>query len=265
MSEMIPFGKYKGQPIEVLQNDPEYANWIAQQQWAKERHPQIVNIIINKFGESEETPDHNAMQAKFMDPRYCAMLAESLGAFIPEPASQVQAIADRIAGDRLRFPGDLFSSQRTHDKIDSLSELVHGQAFEAGAIDVSFEVRMAGVDIRYGGRYDYRVERFIATNRKSAAVEIKPIVGDDYPAILRQMRNNRSNILVYGTYNGIGVNEKTFRQFFEMQKIRVVKESEILFNADEREKNAIEKIKSAITEIEKIIFLRVTAGSTAKP
>jgi hypothetical protein len=30
-SEIIPLGKYKGQPIEVLAGDPRYADWLRQQ------------------------------------------------------------------------------------------------------------------------------------------------------------------------------------------------------------------------------------------
>jgi hypothetical protein len=28
MSEIIPFGEYKGQPIEILASDPKYADWL---------------------------------------------------------------------------------------------------------------------------------------------------------------------------------------------------------------------------------------------
>lgn len=218
MSEMIPFGKHKGQPVEVLEHDPQYADWLAQQDWVKDRYPQIVNIIINKFGESEETPDHNAMQAKFMDRRYCALAAESIGLFS----------GNLKWGEMIMFGESRLLPDRRPRLITEISqtacEMIY---FERNAIDVTFAV-----------------SHFHTFDTRWAIIkaELKPTVGDDYPAVLRQMRNNGSNVLVYGAYTGQGVDEATFRKFFTMQKIRVVKESEILFNANEREKIAIEKI-----------------------
>lgn len=275
MSEMIPFGKYKGQPIEVLEHDPQYADWLAQQGWARDRYPQIVNIIINKFGENEETPDHNAMQAKFMDRRYCALMAELLGVFRPKTAAQ----ADRQVLNYLQSEYREMLTQghlgkvggeckiELHCSIDkSLSGAILNQAFEKNAIDVSFDCDEIEWSFSVSGHWK-RQSSYVQVTKRFATIhaELKPTVGDDYPAILRQMRNNGSNVLVYGIYTGQGVDEPTFRQFFTMQKIQVVKESEILLNADDREKNAIEKIKSAVAEIEKIILFRVTAGTTGKP
>lgn len=227
MPEMIPFGKYKGQPIEVLESDPQYADWIAQQQWARERYPQIVNIIINKFGESEETPDHNAMQAKFMDRRYCAMLAERLGLFESyasrgwtwDPSVMLEH-ASELPGRPPKVPSEVGQL---------VCEAIH---FERNAVDVTF-----------AAAHECRHETRWAVIR----AELKPTIGDDYPAVLRQMRNNRSDVLVYGYYTGSGVDEETFRKFFEMQKIRVAKESEILAKADQREKALIEEITSRST------------------
>jgi len=260
MPEMIPFGKYKGQPIEVLESDPQYADWIAQQQWAKERYPQIVNIIINKFGESEETPDHNAMQAKFMDRRYCAMLVELLGGFI---AARPQV--DSIVADLYSKHGNELSVRMAPERIGSLADLIHRQQFEVAAVDVSFGVQWTGFLLEYGTRYYRQSSCITVTDSETISAELKPVIGDDYPAVLRQMRNNCSSVLVYGSYNGTGVDEKTFRLFFEMQKIRVAKESEIMSDCDAREKNAIEKIKSELSFCEKIICSRVTVGGTAKP
>jgi len=31
--DIVPFGKYKGQPVEALQGDPAYADWLAAQPW----------------------------------------------------------------------------------------------------------------------------------------------------------------------------------------------------------------------------------------
>ena len=58
--QIIPFGKYKGQSIEVLRNDPEYVQWMTTQDWFRERFAWFHTLIINNFGEASETPEHNA-------------------------------------------------------------------------------------------------------------------------------------------------------------------------------------------------------------
>jgi hypothetical protein len=54
MSEVVPFGKYKGQPIEVLANDRGYLDWLTAQSWFRERYAGIYTLIINNFGEPSE-------------------------------------------------------------------------------------------------------------------------------------------------------------------------------------------------------------------
>ena len=65
--EIIPFGKYKGQPVDLLAQDPQYCEWLSQQDWFRTRYPAIHTLIINHFGQPEETPEHNALQALFVD------------------------------------------------------------------------------------------------------------------------------------------------------------------------------------------------------
>ena len=67
MTAMIPFGKYKGQPVDVLAADRDYAEWLQQQDWFRERYQSLYTIIINNFGEPDDTPEHNAMQVRFLE------------------------------------------------------------------------------------------------------------------------------------------------------------------------------------------------------
>lgn len=67
MNEVVPFGKYKGQPIELLAADPQYCDWLASQDWFRERYSKIYTVIINNFAQPEDTPEHNKMQARFLD------------------------------------------------------------------------------------------------------------------------------------------------------------------------------------------------------
>jgi hypothetical protein len=68
-------------------------------------------------------------------------------------------------------------------------------------------------------------------NKYRLRIEIKPEVGDDYPAILRQMRRSKSNVLFTRDYTGIGVDEATFVEYFSTQGIKVIFERDVINQA----------------------------------
>src|SRR6516225_4197283 len=76
--KIVPFGKYKGQPIEVLREDRSYLDWLSGQDWFRERYAGIYTLIVNNFSEVSETPDHNALQVLFLDDDFCARFATVL-------------------------------------------------------------------------------------------------------------------------------------------------------------------------------------------
>jgi hypothetical protein len=77
--DMVPFGKYKGQPVEVLQQDQAYCEWLAGQDWLQTRFPQLHTVIINNFAEPSETPEHNALQTRFLDNSIKAAVLSRVG------------------------------------------------------------------------------------------------------------------------------------------------------------------------------------------
>jgi hypothetical protein len=67
---IVPFGKYKGQPVEVLTQDEPYLEWLKEQDWFKSQYQNIYAIIINNFQAPSNTPESNRMQARFIDDTY---------------------------------------------------------------------------------------------------------------------------------------------------------------------------------------------------
>lgn len=67
---IVPFGKYKGQPITILLNDIKYLEWCKQQEWFT-KYPIVYNICVNQTIISNNidsnTPDHNKLQNLFLD------------------------------------------------------------------------------------------------------------------------------------------------------------------------------------------------------
>jgi hypothetical protein len=71
MTEVVPFGTYKGQPVEALASDRQYCDWLAGQPWFRERFQNIYTVVVNNFAELSETPEHIALQALFLDDGFC--------------------------------------------------------------------------------------------------------------------------------------------------------------------------------------------------
>lgn len=77
-AEVVPFGKFKGQPVENLSSDPAYCEWLVQQDWFREKYVSIHTLIINNFGEPDSTPEHNLLQMRFLDKEFVAKVVKAL-------------------------------------------------------------------------------------------------------------------------------------------------------------------------------------------
>jgi hypothetical protein len=127
----IPFGKHKGRMlVEVMAEDPQYVDWMMQQAWFAEKFKPLYELAKAGLGSgAENTPEHNAMQARFLDPAYCAALAIALK------------------------PG------------------VRG-LYNARFEDIT--------DVRFRATWGDGI--------RELWVELKPSLGDDYPAVIRQVK-----------------------------------------------------------------------------
>lgn len=89
--------------------------------------------------------------------------------------------------------------------------------FEASGVDVVIHWRYASIDSQpniYGGVADFKIE-------------LKPTMGDDYPAVIRQMKRLQATFLILGQYTGRGVSERQLREMFEASGLGVVFVQEI--------------------------------------
>jgi len=66
-SSIVPFGKYKGQRTEIMLADQNYMEWLTSQpglmRMLETRYQAIFNIIMVGAPKTDDTPDHNRLQA----------------------------------------------------------------------------------------------------------------------------------------------------------------------------------------------------------
>lgn len=88
-AKLVPFGRYRGQPLDQMLNDQSYVEWLVKQDWFVQRFPDIHSITMN-WGNPDmaQTPEHNAMQARFLDKGY----AKAMVRLHRPPLARVQDI-----------------------------------------------------------------------------------------------------------------------------------------------------------------------------
>jgi hypothetical protein len=241
---------------ELLLDDPAYLQWLSGQDWFRAKFAFLNQVIINRGSEPEETPDHNAMQVRFLDDEFCLRFMQCLepgyavgvrDQFNVVRQASLDWLAQRILSekDRLREANAqgrewqirgcgerLAYLCRVEERMPPALERVAFRVrreFEVRGVDVLLEV-FAMVDFR-GGDYcsganwswDYWHGCDLSADwHRSFSLELKPTVGDDYPAVLRQMKLNRSGVLFVGEYTGKGATEEQFVKTFATASIRVV-------------------------------------------
>jgi len=181
-NKIVPFGKYKGQPIELMANDPQYVNWALAQESIRKRYPDFVNIIINNFQTPSETPEHNAMQVKFLDKNFASQFA--------------------ITAHNITIP-DTYTFHCEEPRFETKM-----------GIDVSYKFILENPE-----KTRYRHQKY---RHYYLYIEIKPIVSDDFPKVLRQMQLSQSNILYIKQYTGVGATEEQFIEYFKREKRKVI-------------------------------------------
>jgi hypothetical protein len=176
-NEIIPFGKYKGQPVDVLMNDRPYLEWLQGQDWFRARYQNINTLIINNFREPAETPEHNKIQAMFLDGKFLYRFVEHLKS----------KYASRFYYERRESDLDPWEQHQYND--EDWNKLMESKIiFEENGIDVSW------------GNY--------------LNIEIKPVLSHDYPAVLRQMKTQGCNILFIGVFEAEGLTIEQVRKIF---------------------------------------------------
>jgi uncharacterized protein (DUF3820 family) len=239
---VLPFGKHKGSTVaEVLAKDPGYAEWLAAQGWLAERFAELHAAIATRGAGTDDTPEHNAMQVRFLDPLYrmaCVLAARpKLKAFnhaeerswaVSETKRLMDQLTWRATSPRPIENGDLEQVEADLDNATARHEAALLAEWRF-ASQVAFE--QSGVDVLIGWRSANQrpdaSERAYRSPDGCISVELKPTMGDDFPSVLRQMQRIRASVLVLGSYSGRAVSEPQLREMFSANGYTLLFERDI--------------------------------------
>ena len=239
--QIIPFGKYKGQPIDVLQSDKQYADWLMQQDWFREKYPQFNTVIINNFNAPQDSPEHNKLASLFLNDEFCINLFKFCNSHVTSK--------HRITKTKhhpKKVPAYAFNAYAIDCDVTSIEDKGYSikRTFEAKeGSDILIEVTKTYILHYYIQNKDnnlysevsffkpgfghymfaYRIKQMtdilIETTKEhyevsTAAVEIKPVVGDDYPTVMRQCRAQKSSVLFIGEFKSSVISINDLRKMF---------------------------------------------------
>lgn len=259
---VVPFGKCKGQPVERMLEDKSYAEWLLAQDWFKNRFGPLYTVVINHGQEPVDTPEHNALQAKFLDFDFrvafvkatvwhqnaCDELgkrAKSSLADYSEAYREFNARADvcetkhclryRVRTGNLEGKEPCYYSachwcweplRKVHYSSNCgllpplprvrLNTTIGEPCFEKDFVDVIFTSRVHAIWA------EDSKNNYSESNYAELRVEIKPAMGDDYPAVLRQCHKRHSTHVLCARYTGVGVPKDRVPDIFTASGIDLV-------------------------------------------
>lgn len=191
MNELVPFGKYKGQPVEQLRNDPNYVEWLLAQPWFAQRFGGIKTLIVNNFKEPDETPAHNRIQARFLCKDYAYRVAKAAypGVFSEVDDWRYFVTCYQIAIEK-KYGQDFEQIEFSETALKVSCEFETKEGWDVG-------IRVYG-DVQAKGLRWERVTWFEPKIfRRHVYVEIKPAVGDEFPRILRDVKCRSGDGIVF--------------------------------------------------------------------
>ncbi len=169
---IVPFGKYKGRPITDFLNDTKYVEWCKQQEWFR-KFPIVYNICVNQTittnNPNTKTPEHNKIQNMFLEKENIGKITRAIfkTGFKYKKNIDYDYARSEFEGE---YNWDVIISGLTYTKKQCKCD--------SNEKDNNCECKYDDDD-----NDDYELPTIY--------IELKPLVGDDYPCILRKMKLQR--------------------------------------------------------------------------
>ena len=179
---IVPFGKYKGQPITTLLADTEYLEWCKQQDVLK-KYPIVYNIVYNicvnqkivNQNENSKTPEHNKIQNLFLEEGNVKNLLVKV----------FKLKLNHLCIDTDPKYSVKFEKQYNWDLFIDRIEFWYCSCPDDDNFKCVCEENKNFIK-RYNIPINERGERY-SKYTENIYCEIKPLLGDDYPCVLRKM------------------------------------------------------------------------------
>lgn len=239
-ANIVPFGKYKGQPVEVVQEtDPKYIEWMAAQDFVKQRFGNFYQVIINNCQVSDDTPEHNKMQSMFLDDKNCTALTLLIRPHLEQLAPDSFSNEIHWRKEAIEEKPDSYGVGGNSPEINAMYqceiETLQKQTdpTEYSSMQFKREFEPKGCDLKIDYKVMYRVAQVIKIYQTgSYYLEFKPSISDDYPGIFRQIKSCGTPLslitLVVGDFTAKGCTQD---QFIKMAPCKVVFLDDILKKA----------------------------------
>jgi hypothetical protein len=216
----VPFGKYEGQPVDVLISDEHYVEWLTSQPWFAQRYPVLHQTVVNYGAAPQDSPEHNHMQARFLDHAVCLAVARVAAPMVEfdEPVA--------LQGEWETL--EAWRSCRTVVETRSPAEVVDLR-FEDHGWDVTFAVRLPCLEVRAEGQDHDGQLVYGGDDSPRFCIELKPDLGDDFPDVLRQVQRypaKGTRIVVVRRAEFAQVTVEQVKAIFAADQIALISERE---------------------------------------
>lgn len=267
---IVPFGKYKGQSIELLRKDTKYLNWIRSQPSIVRQYQDFFSLLDIKSLPAEPilpTPQHNRIQAQFLSRTFTSKFFHYLTGIDPEGnRNKWNELSDFY---QLEFFNKAGLSVDQIDIIDPLTFKLN-QRIIVQLIDWFPNLKFEGVksyadleftqpnqiidgvpkvllgwSLHITGTYSMDEELLLRNLLQpylphnifipQVLIEIKPQMGDDYPRVLHLMKQRGHNILYLQQFESSVLPLNQMKEIFNREGILVIMENELIGKI--REKN----------------------------
>ena len=234
-TNIVPFGKYKGRLVEELVADKNYTDWLTAQPWLKDRFPAVYQVIINYQPEPAETPEHNAMQIRFLNETFQDAFVRVFNPAFFE--TKIIALEGYDKSKEGVFPKKTPYVEVKRELSSSLAKFQRLLKFEVVGLDVFLDIHADYCIFENGIEYTKHLR---ASDKCGFYIEVKPSLSDDYPAVLRQIKQaigvlklEYKFVLIVGAYHGIGATWDEVVQMFALAHIKAILMSDIEANLPE--------------------------------
>lgn len=234
---IVPFGKHKGKTVgELLERDPDYARWLTAQGWLAERFAELHAAILSRGAGSDDSPEHNALQGRFLAPVFrAAFVLAATGSAEVSRCRQGWFESDRREAARVieTCRGNVSFYE---DRVATYSICPDGQPAisAAGKLKVAQD-KLAAAQLEFDRVplpvfsssvcFEARGIDVVLTwhpGHRELSVEIKPSLGEDFPSVMRQMARLRVGHLLIETYNGRALSLDQVRAMFAANHCKLV-------------------------------------------